>query len=124
MKRLFFVALFLCVCVSLSACKPNSVSNYDEGYYAGYEAGLLDGVSEAREDLAREAFDQYQAMEGQTTKERGLHPEEAIIVLNDYIDGEYVSKEDLRTAIRSIAYFYYHAWDVIREIEYIDVYFD
>lgn len=125
LTKAFAIVLCVCLCASLSACdKGSNMSNYDEGYYAGYEAGLLAGASEAREDLAREAWDQYQAMEGQTTKERGLHPEEAIIVLNEYLDGKYVSAEEIRTAIRSITYFYYHAWDVIKNIKYMEVYFD
>ena len=136
MKRLLRIIPCLCLCVVLlSGCGytqddldeswiDGHVDGYDEGYRDGYEEGLWDGVSEARKDLASEAYDQYSAMEGQTTKERGLHPEEAVMVLKDYLDGEYISNDELKTAIRSISYFYYHAWDVIHDIEDMDVYFD
>ena len=123
MKKLLSVVLCLCICVGLSACESNNrvrISDYDEGYNDGY----VEGLNAAIDDIADAVQDQYWALEGKTTKERGLHPEEAIMVLNDYLDGEYVSKEELRTAIRSISYFYSHAWDVIIDIEYMDIDFD
>ena len=127
MKKLFAVLLCLCFCTYLTACQKtdtHSLSQYDEGYYAGYESGLWDGAFKVRENIADEVWDLYSSIERQTTKERGLHPEEAIIVLNNYLDGEYVSDYDMETAIRSITYFYYHAWDVINDIEDIDIYLD
>ena len=134
--KLFSIVLCLSLCVVLlSSCgytkddlDEANYEGYEEGYNygydVGYEDGVYDGIHEARKDIASEAWSQYQDMEGQTTKERGLHPEEAIIVLKDYLDGEYVSDDEMETAIRSISYFYYHAWDVIGDIEDMDVYFD
>lgn len=130
--RFVAVILSLCFCVSLSACQVDSnqtkyiddyESGYDAGYEDGYEEGKMDGARGFRKYMASEVWSRYWAMEGQTSRERGLHPEEAIIVLNDYLDGEYVSDEELNTAIRSITYFYYHAWDVITDIEDMDIEF-
>ena len=126
MKRLFLVVMSLFLCVCLSSCKSEHtdyVSGYDERYLAGYEEGKWDGAYEFRKYMANEIWARYQDVEGQTSRERGLHPEDAIIVLKDYLEGKSVSDEEMRTAIRSIAYFYTYAWDVINEIEEIDIEF-
>lgn len=133
MKRRIAFIIVLCLCVALLGCQTDRTKHevisdyetgYEEGYAIGYDTGLWDGVFEAQEDIASAVLEAYSEMEGQTTKERGLHPEEAILVLKDYMNGEYVSAEELETAIRSITYFYYHAWDVINGIDDMDVDFD
>ena len=129
MRKLFSVVLCLCLCVGLSACQDdnrNYVSDHDEGYYAGYEDGLWDGAFECKKDFANAVRDRYFDVEGETSKEKGLHPEEAIIILRDYLDGDYVSDDELRTAMRSIAYFYSEWQSVIANIEdmEVDIYFD
>ena len=132
MKKLFSLVLCLCLYVVLLSGCGFSRDDLDEawedgheyGYESGYKEGLFDGAFEAQKDIANEVWWKYQDMEGQTTKERGLHPEEAIIVLNDYLNGKYVSESEIRTAIKSITYFYYHAWDVINEIDDMDFEFN
>lgn len=133
MKRLLSVVMCMCICVSLSACKSQEhnskhLSEYDEGYNygydKGYDVGIYDGIDEARSDLTREALYKYQDMAFQAAKECGLHPDEAIIVLEEYLGGEHVSDYELEAAIKSIAYLYYHTVDVIKDIEHMDVYID
>lgn len=129
MRKLFSVVLCFCLCASLSACETdngNHKSSYDEGYYAGYEDGLWDGAFECKKDFANAVRDKYFDVEHATLNGRDLHPEEAIMVLNDYLDGEYVSDDELETAIKSITDFYYDWQSVIADIEDLDVdiYFD
>lgn len=131
--KLFFksiISLFcLCVCVFLSSCESNdrsSVLSYDESYHAGYEAGLWDGAFECKEEFANAIRDRYSDTESATLNGRDLHPEEAIMVLNDFLDGEYVSDNELESAIKTITDFYYDWQSVIANIEDLDVdiYFD
>lgn len=135
MKKLFSVVFCLCICMSLSACKTEERSSehideyesgYDYGYYTGYEQGLWDGAHECKEDFSDAVREHFFDVEGDTSRECGLHPEEAIMVLNDYLDGEYVSDAELETAIESITDFYYDWQSVIANIEDmdVDIYFD
>lgn len=126
----FSVAFFcLCLCVSLSTCtsdKGSKISDFDEGYYAGYEEGLWDGAFECKKDFANAVRDRYSDVEHATKNGRYFHPEEAIMVLNDYLDGKYVSDDELEAAIETISDFYYDWQSVIANIEDLDVdiYFD
>lgn len=131
MKRLFsmVLCLCLCICVGLLGCESNdrsNVSSYDEEYSEGYKAGLLDGAFECKKDFANAVRDRYSDVENATRNERYFHPEEAIMVLNDYMDGEYVSDSELENAIEAITDFYSDWQSVIANIEDLDVdiYFD
>lgn len=125
MKKLFSMVLCLCLCVVLlSSCESNNkvhTTDYDEGYYAGYEDGLWDGAYECKKDFATAVSDQYSDVEHATKNGRYFHPEEAIMVLNDYLDGEYVSDNELKNAIETITDFYYDWSSVIANIDDLDV---
>ena len=125
------IAIVLCACLCvglLSGCgisKDDSdnarVDEYEEGYSAGYEDGIWDGAFEGIKDFANAVRDRYSDVEHATRNERDLHPEEAIMVLNDYLDGEYVSDSELESAIESLTDFYYDWQSVIANIEDLDV---
>ena len=119
----------LCLCVCLLGCEYNDRSNapsYDEEYYEGYEAGLWDGAFECKQAFADTVRDRYSDIEGAASNGREFHAEEAIMILNDYLDGEYVSDYELEAAIESITDFYYDWTSVIANIDDLDVdiYFD
>ena len=97
------------------------MSEYNEGYNAGYEDGLWDGAFECKKDFANAVRDQYSDVEHATKNGRYFHPEEAIMVLNDYLDGEYVSNDELEAAIKTISDFYYDWQSVIANIDDLDV---
>lgn len=135
MKRLFSLIMILCICISLSSCKAeehksSNIGEYEDGYNygydKGYEQGQWDGAYEFKSDFAEAVRERFFDVEGDTSRECGLHPEEAIKVLNDYLDGEYVPADELETAIRSITDFYYDWQSVIANIEDmdVDIYFD
>ena len=131
MKRLFAVLLCLSLCACLSSCKDNTseihnISEYDEGYNAGYEDGLWDGAYECKKDFATAVSDRHSDVANATLNERYFHPEDAIMVLNDYLDGKSVSDYELEAAIETISDFYYDWQSVIANIEDLDVdiYFD
>ena len=130
MRKLLSVLLCLFLCTCLSSCASNdhnssSVDDYEDGYNygydSGYEQGLWDGAFECKKDFANAIRDKYFEVEGATSNGRDLHPEEAIMVLNDYLDGEYVSDAELESAIESISDFYYDWQSVIADIEDFDV---
>ena len=130
MRKLLSVLLCLFLCTCLSSCASNdhnssSVDDYEDGYNygydSGYEQGLWDGAFECKKDFANAVRDRYSDVEHATLNGRGLHPEEAIMVLNDYLDGEYVSDAELESAIESISDFYYDWQSVIADIEDLDV---
>lgn len=136
-----YLALFLLVItvpLTISACSNQETceqwrnagynTGYEEGwadgFSDGYDTGLIWGAFESQDDIASQVRDLYAEKEFETAKKCGWHPEEAIIILNDYMNGENVSTEDLRSAIESISYFYYEAWEVVSNIDEIDVDFD
>lgn len=132
MKRLSrAIAIILCVGM-LSGCAVSQDAldeawwegyeeGYDSGYEEGYEYGIDDGVFECKKDFAEAVRDRYFDVEHATKNGRDFHPEEAIMVLNDYLDGKYVSDAELESAIESISDFYYDWQSVIADIEDLDV---
>ena len=138
MKRLLSIILCLCLCVVLlSGCgfkqddfgkdlKDEYADGYDEGYRDGYEEGLWDGAFECKKDFANAVRDRYHDVEGASSNGREFHAEEAIMILNDYLDGEYVPNAELEAAIESISDFYYDWHSIIANIEDFDfdIYFD
>lgn len=123
-SKFVIVLLCICICFGLSCCQSNdsrNASNYNEEYYEGYKEGLRDGAFECKKYFANTVRDRYSDVEHATKNGRYFHPEEAIIVLNDYLDGEYVSDAELEAAIESITDFYYDWQSVIANIEELDV---
>ena len=125
------ITIVLCVCL-LSGCGISQddlddnlldeyMDGYDEGYRAGYEDGLWDGAFEGKKDFANAVRERYFDMEGASSNGREFHAEEAIMVLNDYLDGEYVSSDELEAAIESITDFYYDWHSEIVNIDDLDV---
>ena len=138
MKKLISVMLFTFLVMCLTSCSGHEShedwhsSGYNTGYEDGwnngfddgYNEGLIWGAIDGQDDIASEVKYQYEKREADTTKSCGLHPEEAIMVLEDYINGKSVSEEDLHMAIKSVSYFYYEAWEVVASIEDMDVTYD
>ena len=130
MKKLLALSVAFCLCLGLSSCKANDhqtkytddyESEYNAGYEDGYEAGLWDGVFECKKDFANAVRDRYFDVEHATGNGRDFHPEEAIMILNDYLDGEYVSDAELAAAIESLTDFYCDWQSVIANIDDMDV---
>lgn len=128
-----FITFFcLSICIYLASCKSNyqGITNgydaYEEGYADGYEEGLWDGVFECKKDFANAVRDRYIDVEGAASNGREFHAEEAIMILNDYLKGKYVSNSELNDAIESLSDFYYDWQNVVANIEDldVDVYFD
>ena len=135
MKRILFI--LLASCLLLCGC---SKSDFDDGYEKGYKNGynqaesefssnyrdiLFEGAYEAKDDFAMAVASEYgyEIVRGISTK-YGLHPEEAIMILNDFQNGEHVTAEDLRLAIDVVTEFYYTLDSFIYDIEDLDFEFD
>lgn len=141
MKKLTVIIASLIALCSLSAC---SVNTYEEGYAEGYDSGYFDGSDqgywdgfedgyddgivwgyvECQEDVASEVISKYEDIVYETSCVYGLHPEEAVLTLVDYMNGEHISKEDLNAAIDAICQFYYRSENLVFNIAEMDVEFD
>lgn len=101
-------------------------SGYEDGYEDGYDEGYMEGVFECKKDFGDAVRCLYSDVEHATLNGRDLHPEDAIMVLNDYLDGKYVSDEELESAINVLTDFYFDWQSVLANIEDldIDIYFD
>lgn len=123
MKKLFTLILsiiFITLC--LFACKNSEYAKeqeakqeaiYNKGHKAGYEEGYWAGIKEAQEyfglteeEIARYADDLH-----------GLSPEEAVMILDNYADGEPISKQDVYKAIWTIRRYYYDMQEAIHDID-------
>lgn len=130
-KKVVFTLLI--VVLLFSGC---SSSDFSDGYESGYNAGFEDAEYEFSEtakdvlyeyaytiieDFAVEVEDEfYYNVVRKTAKEFDLHPEEAIVILNDFKEGKHVTAEELYLAIDVVTYFYYECYDFIYGIEDID----
>lgn len=125
------IVLFLAIAAAVIAMdyffdslktKEEHSEDYLAGKAYGYEIGYEQGVSEgdiAREEIETEVMSQYDDIIHTASQKYGWHPEEAVTILEEYIAGEPVSEEDIRTAIAAISYFYYHVDEI-----YVDYYYD
>lgn len=130
MKRYITILLITALCVALLFClvscgkseyarerEAKEEAIYNRGYEAGYEEGRWEGKKEAQEALEWTAEDIALG----ASRLYGLDPEEAIMILEHYADGEPISKQELYDAIWTIRRYYYDMQDAIHDIDsYID----
>ena len=122
------VILFLLICMVITAVfiligingNSNELAAKKEEakYGAAYDAGYEDGICDAQEhfkdyviwDLSCDIEDEY-----------GMSPDEAIIILSNYAEGEPTPKQELYKAINTLSRYYYDLHEAINDI---DNYFD
>lgn len=133
MKR--FVLIIAVAVFCLSSC--SSQDKYDEGWNDGFSAGYDDGWNEGfddgfdegliwgaldgQDDVEWSVIYHLGNLEGEISEVYGWHPEEALMILDDFKKGEPVSEVNLHNAIDSINNFYYGIWDIITEIDEMDI---
>ncbi len=80
---------------------------YDKGFSEGYEIGrdeaLFEALKEIRSHLEYELWD----LELDVSEESGIHPEEALVIIEDYLDGEPISESELNKALDALSQYYY-----------------
>ena len=110
MKK-YFISLFIIGCLLFcTACRSSDVElqrQYNAGYSDGYEDGYSDGS-----DGGYSSFDSDDLIinyeEAVLEAARcGWHPEEALCVIEDHLNGKYVSKQDLYNALDSLSVYFY-----------------
>lgn len=109
--------------------ETDSVDEYDEwyndGYNWGHEEGLSDGYIDGYNEAMSEApvkfkdhlYYEIWDLECDISSECGIHPEEALVVLSDYLDGEPVSNAELNSAIDAISQYYYSVGELVTDID-------
>ena len=112
-KSLIFFALILVVLSGCSGYSHEEVVNLTENAYErGYNDGLTDSdfllPEHEDEDISVLINDAIFECE-LTAASEGLHPEEALSVFEEYLNGEYISKEELWTALDSLTVYYYQS---------------
>ena len=125
MKRVItiIVSITLVMCC-MSSCRIEGYdSGYDDGYAdgreAGFEYGYTKGIEEAQRFLAFAVDDDLIDLKLNIRKEYGLHPEDALDVLTNYIDvPDEVDEQELVDAIYAIRRYYYKSNEIINGIEY------
>lgn len=130
MKNCFVKLLALVTCTSMLLCScgrgrseyemerdAKEEAVYSRGYEAGHEEGEWEGREEAQEDFEQTAED----IAWDARHLYGLDPEEAIMILGHYADGEPITKQELYAAIWTIHRYYYDMQDAIHDIDsYLD----
>lgn len=138
MKKIIPILLFLAMCGGIVCFdyllktywpEKETVSEYDEGYSDGYFWGYEEGCSEGHDDGYNEAMREapgkfrdhlyYEIwdLEGDVCQECGIGPEEALVVLSDYLAGEPISEEELNNAIDAISQYYYSVGELVDDID-------
>lgn len=118
MKKTFAVLLIAAALFLLPACETSDLNN--KGYSAGYDKGTEDTVEYVSDAL----YDILWDLERNTSEKYGLHPDEAAVVLDNFLKGEPVSDEELQIAIDSICGYYYDSFEIPKEIGRLDLYID
>ena len=119
------MVLLLALC-SLSAC---SEETYDDGFEDGYDMGYSDaqfkyeddyfeGISRAQNAIEVYLEDDMYHISHDIKDEYGIYPEEAIGILEEFLDDpNAVSERDLHNAIYAIRRYYYDSHETVNGID-------
>ena len=110
MTKRILCFLFLICALILTAC--DSRGSYEDGYSAGYEQALKDAAGMAEDRLK----DELNHLSKSIDKEYGFDPEDAVLILGNFADGQPTSERDLTDAIWAIWEYYHSSNDLIDEI--------
>ncbi len=104
-------------------------TGYDEGHSAGYNLGHDEGYEEGyrngHDNAMEEASDKIESyIESDISDLKfdilvgcEMHPEEAVRVLTNYIDGEPIPDVDLNHAIEAIRQYYYGLDKIVSDVD-------
>lgn len=98
--------------------KPEDIEEveYGEEYYAGYEVGFSDAVTEVFKDVQFWVEDDLFQLENEIEDMYGLTAENAIHSLIGHTDGMELSKEELENAIWAMNHYYNGVAEVVNGI--------
>lgn len=117
---IFCVALFMFGWIWLSGSifgKTSRSTMEREAKEEAMEERYREGVSEAQEHIASLVEVEMWDVEFDVEDKYGILPEDAIRILEDYADGEPISKRELNNAIRAVSEYYSQSQDVINRID-------
>lgn len=110
MKKYCIYLIAIVFLLTCTACGNSDVElqrQYNAGYSDGYEEGYRDGGNDGYSSLDSDELI-YSYEEAVLKAARyGWHPEEALCVIEDHINGKYVSKQDLANALDSLSVYFY-----------------
>lgn len=86
---------------------------YEDGYAAGYD----EGIEEAKHDIAFYVDDDLFSLACDIEDQYGICPEDAIMMLENYADGEPYTNEEIETAIWVVSCYYHRSHEIINRIE-------
>lgn len=124
MKR--FIATLVLFALSICLLSCSQTRTYEDGYEDGYSDGLFEGqvngysegISEAQHDIAFRVEDELWSLAWDIEDKYGIHPEEAVQILSNYVDvPDEVDEAKLHTAILAIYHYYYDSHEVMNGIE-------
>ena len=110
MKKVMMFFTTLALMFSLVACSGYSKKDVthltDAAYNNGYEDAQSDFLSDQSDAIAAAVRDAVFQCELTAASEH-YHPEEALALFEDYLNGEYVSKSELWEALDGLTVYYY-----------------
>lgn len=113
--------IFSVISVVSSCSEHNEVKHNDpyyEGYSDGYDEGYYDGIGITQESIESLIESDLWFLSHDIEDEYGLHPEDALNVLTNYIDvPDEVDELELVNAIYAIRRYYHKSNEVINNIE-------
>lgn len=122
-SRLLSILIF---CFILSSCGRSEVARdreareealREEGYTQGFNDGSFDARMAAPSQIEELMQDELWDISNQIEEACGIRPEEAAIILNNYLDDpDAISDADLYTAIWSLSRYYRLSNDAIFDI--------
>jgi len=120
MKKIVFLTFLLCTTTLIFCACEMGETDYEWGYECGYDAGYEWGYESGRDeghtlgmcDALEQLEEEYSLISYGVSNPYGS-PENAISIINDYINGVPVTEETLKEAIQIMQQYYEEICDLI-----------
>lgn len=119
---IFIMAIGLCAScnqeeqITYKDLQESYDKGYADGHTIGYGEGMFDKYKEIKDDIQYYMYDVKD-----DAVDKGWHPEEALVVLEEYAKGK-STKDEYMNALNTLSVYYYGVLDCLSETIDVDAY--
>jgi len=117
-KSAKILLLLILTVFSLSSCKTRTIHSMErEARSEALQEKYREGISTAQESISSLVEVELWDAENDIEEQYGVTPEDAVRILENYADGEPVSKKEVTAAIWAISSYYTKSQDILYGID-------